>query len=97
MSKKLLSFLAITSAILANNTDPDIKFSNNKTKSVNSKIIIPKNAKLYIFDKFGEFVTFSHNDLISKVPEYCVFKTIATKDENAIKKFKIWEDSQNLI
>jgi len=93
MSRKLLSFM-IAASIMSSDANRGA-FVKHK-KPINSKIIIPKNAKLYIFDGLGLFKTFSHDEEISSIPGYIVFHTIATKDENAFKKFKKWQEQKKL-
>lgn len=93
MSRKLLSFI-IAASIMSSDANRGAIIKTKKL--INAKIIIPKNAKLYIFDIYGLFETFSHDEEISRIPDYCVFHTIATKDENAIKKFKKWKEQKKI-
>jgi hypothetical protein len=62
--------------------------SKKSTKEIfKYTFVIPKGAKLYLFEHDGTFESYKFFANRNEMPNYCVFYCIARTDESAIKKF----------
>ena len=75
-------------------SDEELELKNKPTYKFNFSI--PKSAKLYIFESNGNFESFTEFSSRNKMPNYCVFHTIAVNDKSALKKFTKFKNNSNV-